>query len=186
MADQQRKVSLIFEANANQAKNEINELVASLQKIQATPATLIDSKGIKEASKAALELQSHLQKAVNTDTGKLDLNRFANSLSSSGKSLEQYRNTLTKIGPAGNTAFKSLLTSINNAEASTIRLTKGMRDFITTMKNTVKWQISSSMMHGLMGAIQNANSYAQQLDRSLIDIRIVSGASAEEMARFAV
>ena len=186
MADQQRKVSLIFEANANQAKNEINDLVASLQKIQATPATLIDSKGIKEASKAALELQSHLQKAVNTDTGKLDLNRFANSLSSSGKSLEQYRNTLTKIGPAGNTAFKSLLTSINNAEASTVRLTKGMRDFITTMKNTVKWQISSSMMHGLMSAIQNANSYAQQLDRYLNDIRIVSGASAEEMARFAV
>ena len=186
MADQQRKVSLIFEANASQAKSEINDLVASLQKIQATPATLIDSKGIKEASKAALELQSHLQKAVNTDTGKLDLNRFANSLSASGKSLEQYRNTLTKIGPAGNAAFKSLLTSINNAEASTVRLTRGMRDFITTMKNTVKWQISSSMMHGMMSAIQSANSYAQQLDRSLNDIRIVSGASAEEMARFAV
>lgn len=186
MADQQRKVSLVFKANASQAKNEINDLVMSLQKIQATPTTLIDSKGIKEASKAALELQTHLQKAVNTDTGKLDLNRFANSLSASGKTLEQYRATLTKIGPTGNAAFKSVLTSINNAEASTVRLTKGMRDFVTTMKNTVKWQISSSMMHGLMGAIQSATGYAQQLDRSLNDIRIVSGASAEEMARFAV
>ena len=32
MADQQRKVSLIFEANANQAKNEINSLIASFDK----------------------------------------------------------------------------------------------------------------------------------------------------------
>ena len=100
MADQQRKVSLIFEANANQAKNEINSLIASLQKVQATPATLIDSKGIKEASKAALELQSHLQKAVSTDTGKLDLTKLNTSLRSAGTSLAQLTSSLTAAGPA--------------------------------------------------------------------------------------
>ena len=185
MADQQRKVSLIFEANASQAKNEINGLVQSLQKIQSMPRSLIDPTGIKEASKAAMELQGHIQKAVNVDTGKLDLSRFATSLASSGKSLDHYRDTLMRIGPEGSAAFRSVLSSINNAEVSTVRLTKGMRDFLTTMKNTAKWQISSSIMHGLIGGLQSAWGYAQSLDRSLNDIRIVTGQTSEQMARFA-
>ena len=186
MADQQRRVSLIFEANASQAKNEINSLVQSLQKIQSMPRSLIDPTGIKEAGKAAMELQGHIQKAVNVDTGKLDLSRFATSLASSGKSLDHYRDTLTRIGPEGSTAFRSVLSSINSAEVSTVRLTKGMRDFLTTMKNTAKWQISSSIMHGFIGGLQSAWSYAQSLDRSLNNIRIVTGQTSDEMARFAV
>lgn len=186
MADQQRKVSLIFEANTSQAKNEINSLIASLQKVQSMPASLIDPTGIKEASKAALELQGHIQKAVNVDTGKLDLSRFAASLSSSGKDLNHFRDTLVRIGPEGTAAFRSVLNSINNAEVSTVRLTKGMRDFLTTMKNTAKWQISSSIMHGLIGGLQSAWGYAQSLDRSLNNIRIVTGQTTDQMARFAI
>ena len=185
MADQQRRVSLVFEANANQAKQEINGLMQSLQKLQSMPATTIDSRGIREANKAAMELQGHLQKAINVDTGKLDLSRFTASLTNSGKTLQQYANTLTRIGPAGDTAFKSLISQINKSEVSTLRLTKGMRDFITTMKNTVKWQISSNIMHGFMGAIQTAMGYAQELDASLNNIRIVTGQTTEEMAKFA-
>ena len=185
MADQQRRVSLVFEANANQAKQEINGLMQSLQKLQSMPSTTIDSRGIREANKAAMELQGHLQKAINVDTGKLDLSRFTASLTNSGKTLQQYANTLTRIGPTGETAFKSLISQINKSETSTLRLTKGMRDFITTMKNTVKWQISSNIMHGFMGAIQSAMGYAQELDASLNNIRIVTGQTTEEMAKFA-
>ena len=185
MADQQRKVSLIFEANTSQAKQSINDLVQSLQKIQSMPRSLIDPTGIKEASKAAMELQGHIQKAVNVDTGKLDLSRFATSLATSGKSLDHYRDTLTRIGPEGSAAFRAVLNSINNAEVSTVRLTKGMKDFLVTMKNTVKWQISSSMMHSFIATVQTAYGYAKSLDSSLNDIRIVTGQSAEQMAKFA-
>lgn len=186
MADQQRKVSLIFEANASQAKNEINSLISSLQKVQATPKNLINFSSVEKASKAAVELQTNLQRAVNTDTGKLDLSRFATSLKTSGKDLEHYRDVLVKLGPSGNTAFKALSSNINKAEVSTLRLTKGMQDFLTTLKNTAKWQLSSSIMHGLMGAIQTAYGYAQSLDASLNNIRIVTGHSSEQMAKFAV
>lgn len=186
MADQQRKVSLIFETNTNKAKSDINDLISSLQKLQAKPTSLIDPTGIREASKAALELQGHIQKAINVDTGKLDLSRFAASLSTSGKSLEQYRATLTRIGPEGTAAFRSVMSSINNAEVSTVRLTKGMKDFLVTMKNTAKWQISSSIMHGLIGGMQSAYGYAKSLDASLNNIRIVTGQTSDQMARFAV
>jgi hypothetical protein len=33
-------------------------------------------------------------------------------------------------------------------------------EFGTTLKNTLKWQISSSILHGLSGAIQSAYGYA--------------------------
>jgi hypothetical protein len=36
-----------------------------------------------------------------------------------------------------------------------------------------------------MGAINSAYGYAQDLNKSLTDIRIVTGNSADEMARFA-
>lgn len=186
MADQQRKVSLIFEANASQAKNEINGLIASLQKIQSMPTSIVDPKGIKEASLAAQELQGHIQKAINVDTGRLDMSRFSASLKSSGKDLEYFSKTLTRIGPEGHSAFQGLARSINNAEVSTMRLTKGMKDFLVTMKNTAKWQLTSSMMHGFIGAIQSATSYAKSLDASLNNIRIVTGQSVEQMSKFAV
>lgn len=186
MADVSRKVSLIFEADTSAAKNSINELVKSLQSIQSKPTDLVNTDSIKTASKAALELQEHLRKAVNVDTGKLDLSRFVTSLNSSKKTLEDYRVALNRIGPEGNRAFIQLAHNINNSETSTVRLNKTMQNFLTTLKNTVKWQISSNITHGLESTISHAYNYAKQLDGVLNDIRIVSGKSAEEMANFAV
>ena len=186
MADVSRRVSLIFEADTSAAKNSINELVRSLQSIQSKPTDLVNTDSIKTASKAALELQEHLRKAVNVDTGKLDLSRFVTSLNSSKKTLEDYRVALNRIGPEGNRAFIQLAHNINNSETSTVRLNKTMQNFLTTLKNTVKWQISSNITHGLESTISHAYNYAKQLDGVLNDIRIVSGKSAEEMANFAV
>ena len=53
------------------------------------------------------------------------------------------------------------------------------------MANTARWQISSSVLHGLMGSMQSAYRYAQDLNESLNDIRIVTGQSADQMAKFA-
>ena len=186
MADVSRRVSLIFEADTSAAKNSINELVKSLQSIQSKPTDLVNTDSIKTASKAALELQEHLRKAVNVDTGKLDLSRFVTSLNSSKKTLEDYRVALNRIGPEGNRAFIQLAHNINNSETSTVRLNKTMQNFLNTLKNTVKWQISSNITHGLESTISHAYNYAKQLDGVLNDIRIVSGKSAEEMANFAV
>ena len=43
-----------------------------------------------------------------------------------------------------------------------------------TLANTIKWQISSSLIHGFMGSIQKAFGYAQDLNESLNNIRIVT------------
>jgi hypothetical protein len=42
-------------------------------------------------------------------------------------------------------------------------------------KRTAGWQLQSSIIHGVVGGVQKAVGYAQDLNKSLTDIRIVTG-----------
>ena len=55
----------------------------------------------------------------------------------------------------------------------------------TSMANTVKWGITSSIFNNITSQIQKAWSYSKSLDTSLNSIRIVTGKSADEMERYA-
>jgi len=46
-----------------------------------------------------------------------------------------------------------------------------------TMVNTVKWGIASSIMNSFTQSVQGAFSYVQSLEKSLTNIRIVTGDS---------
>jgi hypothetical protein len=65
------------------------------------------------------------------------------------------------------------------------RVSSYLTELKTTLANTARWQISSSILHGFMGAVSSAYGYAQDLNESLNNIRIVTGYNADEMARFA-
>lgn len=184
----QLNVDLNFRANTEQAKKAINELTTALKKVAKMPGSaevIFDDTSITQASKAALELQQHLQSAVNVNTGKLDLSRFSTSLKASGKSLNEYYDKLLACGTEGQEAFIKLAQSIATAEAPVTRINNKLAEMGTVLKNTIKWQISSSVLHGFMGTLQSAYGYAQDLNQSLNSIRIVSGESAEQMADFA-
>jgi hypothetical protein len=56
----------------------------------------------------------------------------------------------------------------------------------TTMKNTARWQLTSSVLHGFIGGLQRAIGYAEDLNKTLTDIRIVAPEkSMEDMYKFA-
>ena len=181
----QINVDLNVRANTQEAKKAFNDLQHSLQQIQALPQRTFSDTSLKNASKAAGELQLKLQQAVNVDTGKLDLSRFSSSLAQSGHDLNYFKENLNAMGPLGQRAFLKLSESIATADASTLRLGARMDQFLTALKNTARWQISSSVIHGLMGALSSAYGYAQDLNKSLNDIRIVTGQSEQQMATFA-
>lgn len=184
----QLNVNLAFNADVSQAKQQIADLQKTLQDIAKLPGkseNLFDDVPIRQASDAALELQQHLQAAVNVNTGNLDLSRFSTSLKASGKDLESYCSKLVTIGPQGEAAFLKLAKSISTAEAPVARVNSKLAEMGTVLKNTTKWQISSSILHGFMGSLQSAYNYAQDLNESLTNIRIVTGQSVEQMADFA-
>ena len=184
----QLNVSLNFTADTQQAKAQMQELQRQLNALSTT-ANIPVGKRIKDdilgATKAAAELKTTLNSAINAETGKLDLTKFSTSLKSSGKDLQYYRQNLQKLGPEGSQAFLNLATAIQNAEAPLLRTNSLLGQMWTTMKNTARWQISSSVLHSIQGAFSSALGYAKDLNESLNDIRIVTGQSVEQMAEFA-
>lgn len=143
------------------------------------------TKSIQDASTAALDLYNNLNRAVNADTGKLDLSQLQKNLNLSGKTLEQYRNELVSIGPAGQQAFYAVAESIMAAELPLKRQNKLLSDLWVTMKNTVRWQVTTNALRTLTGAIETAYGYSKDLDRSLNSIRVVTQKSASDMKDFA-
>lgn len=189
MADQQRRVSLIFDADSSRAKKQIDELANSINKVMniGTRSFGMGSidKELRNAAQSAAILQNQLKEAVNVKTGKLDLTKFNEAIKRGGIGLDEYQKTLSSMGSVGEQAFTNLARSIATAEIPLRRTNTLLNDFAVTMKNTVKWQLSSSLMHGFLSSMQSAMSYAQHLNQNLTDIRIVTGQSADEMARFA-
>ena len=190
----QLNVTLSFTADANAAKREIQSLQQALNSLAVgknlnwnNGSGLSDlDNALMKARASAAELQAQLESAMNPKTGKLDLNRFNASLKQSGKTLRDYGNELALLGPKGMEVFNGMTRAIVNAEAPIFRVNSKIKELGVTLANTARWQLSSSIIHGLMGGMQKAYYYAQNLNRSLNDIRIVTGYSAEQMKDFAV
>lgn len=184
----QVQVNLAFTADTTQAKKQLQDLQKSLTNLTNNSfgnKELGLTKEIENATAAAAQLKVQLQSATNPQTGKLDLGLFDDAMKKSGMSLEKYRDQLVQLGPEGQKAFLGLAQSITNAELPLKRSSQVLDQFATALKNTVRWQISSSALHGFMSAVQGAYGYAQNLDKSLNSIRIVSGQSSEQMAELA-
>ena len=185
----QLNVNLAFTADTAQAKQQIQELQQSLAKLSSeTIKNNIGTKMTEDLHKsvtAASQLKDMLQQAVNPKTGNLDLSRFSEQLKASGRDIQSYAQDLNNLGPEGTKAFMQLAQSVASAEVPMRRTNALVKEFGTTLMNAARWQFSSSMLHGFMGAIQGAYGYAQDLNRSLTDIAIVTGNSVDNMAAFA-
>lgn len=181
----QLNVALDFTANTTQAKQSIQELQQLLTKLSYSTDLGLKPEQMQKASEAARQLAFHLNEAYNTATGNYDLSKLNASLNRSQTDVTKLSKSLLDAGVTGQQAFVKLAQSIAAADQPMISLNARLQDFLTTVKNTVKWQISSSMIHSVMGALQGAYGYAQDLNRSLNDIRIVTGHNIDYMDKFA-
>lgn len=178
--------SLKFNADTGAALQNINALQKTLLEIQKVPLkTTVDSALFKEAANAARELSIHLSKATDINTGKLNVNALSASLKASGTDLTRLTTQLMNVGAVGNQAFAQLSAAIANSTVPIKTMNKTLASLGQSLANTVKWQLSSSMVHGLMSGLSSALGYAKDLNKSLNDIRIVTGYSADQMAKFA-
>lgn len=184
----QLNVNLAFKAETGQAKQAIMDLQSALSKVASmninTPG--LDANKLKAASSAAKELSIHLNNAFNAETGNFDLSKLDRSLKTSSTNVTELSSKLLGAGSSGEQAFVKLAQSIAAADRPVVTLNSKLSEMLTTLKNTARWQISSSILHGFMGAVQQAYGYAQDLNESLTNIRIVTGQNIEQMSKFAV
>lgn len=183
------RVNLDFTATTSQAEAALSRLNTNLRNISSQ--TNLDTGGMRlqeqlnTASVAAIKLRENLQNAINVDTGRLDLSKFNHEMKKSGMSLKQYRDALVSLGPTGQAAFMDLSKAILASETP-LKQTNVLVDKLWgSLKRTAGWQLSSTAIHSFIGAIQTAYNYAQDLNKSLNNIRIVTGYGSDRMAEFA-
>ena len=183
------EVRLNFTAETAQAEQALNRLQTSLRNIS-TQSNMNTggfrfTQELNQASDAAIKLRQNLSNAINTNTNKLDLSKFRKEMDKSGMSLEKYRVALQKIGPEGQNAFIDLSKAILSSQTPLTHSIKLFDKLWDSLKRTAGWQISSLAIHGIQSALSDAYHYAEDLNKSLNNIRIVTGYSADRMADFA-
>ena len=186
MAETTVKVRLGIDADVTAAKRAISSLEASLTNLHKAQASRgFEDFGLNEAVQNAKVLESSLNRAFNQDTNKLDLSVLNKNLRDAGTSINEISSQFLKAGSAGQQAFMSLATAVAHTEVPLKKTNQLVQSFAKTLKNTVQYQISATMFQAVSGAISDAISYTKNLNSSLNNIRIVTGQSAAEMAKFA-
>ena len=183
------EVGIQFSADTNRAKSSLMELQNSMNNVFKTLSStgnLPLNKDLTQAKDSAYALQAALQSAVNVNTGKFDLSKFQRSLKQSGVDLSNIRQDFVKMGEAGTKAYTDLTKAIVAAEIPSRTMNKHLNDMLKSLKDVARWKLSSGIVQGFQGALQTAYGYAQDLNKSLNDIRIVTGYSTEYMEDFAV
>ena len=176
-------------------KEGLNQLKSSLQQIQKLKISDVmkinntdaasATETLRQVKTQATNVENALKKAFNTKLNTLNIEQFNKTLKNSGSSISQVQQAFSQVGAAGQAAFNNVATQVLNTNVQLRQSNKLLDSMATSMANTVKWSITSSIVNNITQSIQNAYYYAKDLDRSLTDIRIVTGDSADQMQRFA-
>lgn len=185
MAQNQANFGLNFKVD----KSGLNELKKSLQDIiklgnQSGKAGGMTDE-LKQACQAAKQLESILDGAWNSKLGQLNLDKVNQGIKTTYGSVGQLRQQLESSGNVGTAAYNKMASQILSTNLQLKQSNKLLDDMATSMANTVKWGITSSIFNNMTRSVQDAFYYVKNLDSSLNDIRIVTGASADQMAAFA-
>lgn len=168
----------------------LSEATKALKQVQDEAKNAMKSGGmtdeLKNAATAAKQLEGILNEAWNSKLGQLDLSRVNSGIKETYGSVSNLKSIMESAGATSSTAFNKTASSILNTNLQLKQGSKLLNEMATSMANTVKWGIASSVFNNITGSIQKAYYYTLDLDRSLNDIRIVTSKSADDMDKFAV
>lgn len=131
------------------------------------------------------KMQILYENSFNKNLNTLNLERFNSGIKAQRKDWEALISAISTYGLEGKVALNNLLTGVVTTNREITKTKTLFDEMWNTMSNTIKWGISSSLMNKFSGSISEAYGYVKNLDKSLNDIRIVSGQSAEQMEKFA-
>lgn len=181
-----------------EAQKGLSNLQKTLNEIQhmrvtaiTTPSSTKDeianaNQRIAEAKRVGAQIEQILQKSYNPKLNTINISTFNNELKKTTYTVESIQRAFSNIGPVGIKAFRQLTSEISKVQIKVKQTNKLLDDIKTTIVNTIRWGITSSMWNNMTGSIEKAWGFAKKLDSSLNDIRIVTGKSAEDMEKFAV
>ena len=175
------------QAQYTQLKKQLNDLTKiTSQNLLSFDAKLeVDNakQNMEQIRKTANEVQIALAKAFNIKLNTVNVEKFSTALKNIG--INRIYNDFKLAGAAGQSAFRNLTSQVLTTNLQLKDSHKLLDKIGTTLGNSMKWSAASSVVNRMAGTIESAWGYAKSLDTSLNNIRIVTGKSADEMARFA-
>ena len=172
-----------FSVDTQGALKTLERTLTDIQvKVQSSGTKM--KQGYQESAETAKQLSKILDQSYNKDLGTINVNRFNEALQKSNLNLQQVQSSLAKV-PEGARAYNLLASQILKTNIQLKQTNKWLDEMATTMANTVRWGVTSSIFNTITSSISKAYSYSKQLNSSLTDIRIVTGKTADEMDRFA-
>lgn len=185
MANNQIKIGVGFQVN----KTDLENLISSLRQIQFSAESLKGTNkltnSLKESAKAADQLENILNQSWNNKLNQLDLNKVNQGIKNTYGNVKNLKQELEKSGAVGSRAYNDIASAILTTNMQLRTSNKLLDEMATSMANTVKWGITSSIFNNITNSITEAFHYTKRLDSSLNDIRIVTDKSAESMEKFA-
>ena len=183
----QVNVGIKFRSDTKEVESSLNKLKKSFQDLQKIkPGNFKGSREeLQRIQKQALQVERALNRAFNPTLKTTNISSFKAELENSGISIKQLSTDMASLGPAGVRAFGLMTTEILTTNLQLKETNSLINSMGKTMINTVKWGIASSIMNTFTQSVQGAFQYVQSLERSLTNIRIVTGDSTEKMAQFA-
>ena len=177
-----------------QELQKIQESLKAVQKINIQLATAGKApeeiqqiiRDLTEAQNAAKLVETALKKSFSAKLNTFNITNFNNELKKSGTNITEIGQKLMKSGAVGAAAFRNIENQIGKVSLQVKQSNKLFDEMATTMMNSIKWGITSSIWNNMTGSIEKAWGFAKKLDSSLNDIRIVTDKSAQDMEKFAV
>lgn len=174
-------------ASFNEVKKSLDEALKNLSvKIDSKETGAELKKELTQAQEQVMLFKTAFEGAFDSKLGVINLTKLNSKLKESSVDIGQVARGYQEMGQQGIQQFRQLTSTILSVNRN-LDKTKTIFDKMKeTMRNTINWGISSSIMNSFTGAVKKSYGYVRDLDKSLNNIRIVSNESADSMERFAI
>lgn len=166
-------------------QSEIAKVQTSMQKLVSADSLGLQNKQMTQSIKTLEAVRQSLNKSFDSNLKMFDTNKFNKSLAQAKVSVSDVGKAFQYSGAQGQKAFNSLIAQTASLDTGIKNVNTTAQKAFTTLGNTIRWGLSASVFETFSNSINRAVEYVKDLDRSLNDIRIVSGYSAEYMREFA-
>lgn len=140
---------------------------------------------LREAQRDARVLERALQSAYNPKLNTYDILKFNNYLKQNGKDFQLMQKNIQNLGATGNATINSLNRNFLNLRTATKESYGYFGKIAEQFVNSISFTAFNMAVRNLVTTIKQSYNFTKNLDSELNDIRIVTGKSADEMARFA-
>ena len=196
MANESMRYDIVlgFKADVEAAKRQLYDLQQNIEKITSKDFSinLNDKKlkaGYDETSKQLIAFNKLLNKSFNTDTGKVNLNKLIADTKAFGINIGTLTDNLYGMAeeyPGAKEAFEGITKLLAEGDTRAISFNKSIQRMGEQLVRTAKIQLSYAVLDQFTGVFRDSYNYAQELNESLNNIRIVTNKSKTDMSKFAV